>query len=319
MPTFLFEGQEIHAEDGESVLSALLRHEVEVGHGCQAGACQSCLVRSSGAVPASAQSGLDDTLIERGAFLSCQAKPAEVGSVERLGSEVFPRFKATLTERRLIADDVLFLRLDAPGFSAAPGRFVRLIHNSGVVRPYSLATPAWNPPHKVDMHVRVIEGGEMSQSLLKAEHGDPLELEGPFGKCSYRSADGQEPLLLIGSGTGLAPLYGIATDALHRGHTGPVRLYHGGRTSASLYFRDELQHLVTHYPNFRYTACADEDVTGDDLAGSPLDHALRDTPDLTGFKVYLCGHPMLVKNAQKKCFLAGANLRDIAADPFLPA
>ncbi|MBS1716090.1 MAG: 2Fe-2S iron-sulfur cluster binding domain-containing protein [Armatimonadetes bacterium] len=319
MPNFLFEGREVEAEDGESVLGALLRHGADVGHGCKAGACQSCLLRSSGAVPSSAQNGLDETLIERGAFLSCQAGAGDVCDVERLGREVFPRFQATLQECRRVADEVLFLRFDVPGWSAAPGRFVRMVHPSGTVRPYSLATPAWNPPTEAHFHVRLIEGGEMSQALADSQPGDVVELEGPFGKCSYRLVHGNEPILLIGSGTGLAPLYGIATDALHRGHNGPVHLFHGGRTSASLYFRDELSDLAAKYPGFRTTPCADEDVTGDDLTGSPLDHALREHPDLTGYKVYLCGHPMLVKAAQKKCFLAGANLRDIAADPFVPA
>lgn len=319
MPVFQFEGRDIQAEDGETVLSALLRHDVDIQHGCQAGACQSCLLRSSDAVPPSAQTGLDETLLERGAFLSCQAKAETVSSVEGLGSEVFPRFTATMLEKRHLAEDVLLLRLEAEGWSAAPGRFIRLIDVSGVSRPYSLATPASRPVSEIQLHVRLIPGGRMSEIVLNSSVGGQFQVEGPFGKCSYRSADHFEPMLLIGSGTGLAPLYAIVTDALHRGHLGPIFLYHGGRSSASLYFRGELANLAARNPQLTVTLCADAEVCGNDRKGSPLVHALSEHPQLDGFKVYLCGHPELVKSAQRKCFLAGANLKDIAADPFVAA
>lgn len=159
----------------------------------------------------------------------------------------------------------------------------------------------------------------MSELVLASRVGGQFQVEGPFGKCSYRTVNRLEPILLIGSGTGLAPLYGIATDALHKGHLGPIHLYHGGRSSASLYFREQLATLAERHPQLTVTQCADEGVCGNDRTGSPLVHALSDHPQLDGFKVYLCGHPDLVKSAQRKCFLAGANLKDIAADPFVAA
>ncbi len=319
MPTFAFEGSSICAEDDETVLSALLRHDIEVQSGCRAGACQSCLMRSSGSIPASAQAGLDDTLVEQGAFLSCQARAGTVESVERLSDAAFPRYDATLTGRRWVNEDVLLLSLGVPGWSASPGRFVRLLHPSGVSRPYSLAAPAWEPSSLVQLHVRIIPGGQMSGLLAKSQVGDSLAIEGPFGKCAYRRMDGTEPILLIGSGTGLAPLYGIVTDALRHEHTGQIHLYHGAADSSRVYFREELETLGREFTNFRYVPCADQVADSRDRKGSPLTLALEDLPSLDRFKVYLCGHPDLVRVAQKKCFLAGASIKDIAADPFVPA
>lgn len=316
MPSFLFEGVTIEAEDGDTVLSALLRHEVEVNHRCKAGACQACLVRSRDPVPSSAQVGVDDILVAGGAFLACQAKASAVTTVERLGDDVLPRFPAVVLAMEWASEDVLVVDFEARGFGATPGRFIRLVHPSGVTRPYSLATPAWIDSGLVRLHVRVLPDGEMSQRLAASAIGDPYEIEGPFGRCSYRSETGEEPILMIGSGTGLAPLYAIATDALKHGHRGSIHLYHGAATSSRLYYRDELRDLAEVSEQFRFVACADEDVTDGVRAGSPLHLALEDHPNLEGFRVYLCGHPQLVRLAQKKCFLAGANLRDIAADPF---
>lgn len=314
MGSFHFEGMEIQAEDGETVLSALLRSDVPVKSGCRAGACQACLLRSSDAVPSSAQSGLDEELIERGAFLSCQTKASAIGSAERLGSELLPAFEAILIEKRTLSSDVLSVAFRADGFQARPGRFIRL-SRSGITRPYSLAAPAWEAANIIRLHVRIIAGGAMSGILGEAVLGDSFSVEGPFGKCAYRG-EGFEPIVLIGSGTGLAPLYAIATDALKSGHTGSIRLYHGGASASRLYFRSELRDLENRHPNFRSIPCVDAAPDPGDRLGSPLAAALEDSPNLGGHKIYLCGHPDLVKSGKKKCFLAGANLRDIAADPF---
>lgn len=315
MSTFVFEGRPIEAEDGETVLAALLRSDVEIGHRCKAGACQSCLLRSPDPVPNGAQAGIDDVLVAHGAFLSCQAKAKDILTAERLGDDALPRHQAVLTSLEWAAEDILILDLQLEDWKAAPGKFIRLHHPSGVARPYSLATPAWIGEGIARLHVRVLPGGEMSGRLAVARAGDPFEIEGPFGRCCYKSETGEEPMLLIGSGTGLAPLYAIATDAIEKGHRGPIDLYHGGATSSRLYYRAELAALAARHPAFRYVPCADEAV-GIDRQGSPLQNALTDHPNLEGFNVYLCGHPALVRHAQKKCFLAGASLKDIAADPF---
>jgi ferredoxin-NADP reductase len=125
--------------------------------------------------------------------------------------------------------------------------------------------------------------------------------------------------LLIGTGSGLAPLYGIARDALHQGHRGLIRLYHGSRAAAGLYLGDDLNHLAAAHPNFHYEPCISgaSSVSGRDPVAA-LDRAMRDQPDLSGWRVYLCGNPQMVEAARLATFLAGAASSDILADPFLP-
>ena len=38
---------------------------------------------------------------------------------------------------------------------------------------------------------------------------------------------------------------------------------------------------------------------------------------LKNWRVYLCGHPDMVKATRKQAFLAGASMKDIYADPFV--
>ena len=116
------------------------------------------------------------------------------------------------------------LRLRPEGsFDYQPGQYVQLRRPDGLARSYSLASlprEGW-----LELHVRRVTDGRMSSWIFDELHvGGRLELRGPFGDCHYEPGRPEQPLLLAGLGTGLAPLYGIARDALESGHTGPVQL-----------------------------------------------------------------------------------------------
>src|ERR1019366_6954129 len=119
------------------------------------------------------------------------------------------------------------------------GQFVSLFREDGLARSYSLASLPGEGA--LELHVRKIPGGAMSgwlysqalhsqalhsQSLDRAQPGAqsgvPVWIQGPSGNCFYVPGKADEPLLLAGAGTGLAPLYGIARDALQQGHSGPI-------------------------------------------------------------------------------------------------
>ena len=44
--------------------------------------------------------------------------------------------------------------------------------------------------------------------------------------------------------------------------------------------------------------------------------ALEDHVDLAGYRVYLCGYPPMVRDMQRRAFMAGAALPDIYIDQF---
>jgi NAD(P)H-flavin reductase len=92
--------------------------------------------------------------------------------------------------------------------------------------------------------------------------GDRLQIVGPAGNCFYESIDADQPPVLIGSGTGLAPLWGVLRDALRRDHRGPIRLYHGARNKEGLYLVDELEALAKERDNFFYRACVLDPAVG---------------------------------------------------------
>ncbi len=306
-------------ESGESVLDGLLRQGVSVPNSCRAGACQSCLMKAErGTVPDAARVGLKDTLVAQGYFLACTCRPPEGTELEVAGAEAL-RVPARITSLTLLSADVLRVRLlpDAP-FEYRAGQYISLVRGDGLARSYSLA----NLPHEraLELHVRLVPGGAMSGWLAgEARPGDAVHIQGPAGSCFYIPGRPQQPVLLAGTGTGLAPLYGIVRDALEAGHTGPIWLFHGARTPEGLYLREELRALAERHPHLQYRPCV---LTGGsrDIAEGPIDGLIRaECPRPVGWRAWLCGDPGLVLSLRKKLFLAGLSLKDLHADAFLPS
>jgi CDP-4-dehydro-6-deoxyglucose reductase len=315
-----YEAQWYPLEPEESVLDGLLRQGVAVPHACKAGVCQSCLMRaSSGPVPEKAQVGLKETLKARHYFLACSCQPAGDLEVASGGADEL-RISARLDSLERLSEDVLRVRLRPQGaFEYRTGQYLTLLRADGLARSYSVASL----PHEglLELHVRLLPGGAMSTWLCsEARPGDEVRLQGPAGECFYLPGRPEQPLLLAGTGTGLAPLYGIVRDALAEGHTAPIWLFHGAREPRGLYLVEELKGLATRHPNLHYRPSVLEGRLGEGVAVGPLDALIRaECPKPVGWRAFLCGDPQLVLSLRKKLFLAGLSLKDIHADAFLPS
>ncbi len=321
MPTILFSGVPHSIQDGESVLACLERHGHAIPNSCRSGVCHSCMLRSSGGpVPAAAQKGVSEARRAQGYFLSCCCHPEEDMVVNQVDGAL-DRTAATLVTLAPLNERVLRVTLRASDtFNYFPGQFVNFVRSDGLVRSFSLASvPALDD--LLEFHVALVPGGQMSGWLHnEAGPGSTLEIAGPLGNCFYTAENPEQPMLLLGTGTGLAPLYAILRDALHQGHTGPIHLFHGALTARDLYLVSELQDLEARWPNFTYHVCVRDEAGEPWMECGPVDAiALATFPDLKGWKVYLCGNPELVKQVQRKTFMAGASMNDIHADAFLPA
>jgi len=312
MPNIRYAGQDYPVQSGETVLDCLLRHGISISHSCKAGACQSCLVKGTGGpVSEAAQNGLKDTLRAQGYFLACSARPEADLTVSPAGSAV--RTPARIASLDSLNATVLRVRLrtEAP-LDYFAGQFVSLFREDGLARSYSLASL----PHEdhLELHVRKIPGGAMSEWLHHTAQLDTaVSLQGPSGNCFYAPGNPDEPLLLAGAGTGLAPLYGIVRDALRQGHRAPIWLFHGALTPEGLYLVPELTALDQAHANFHYVRSVLSDNESIDQA------ILTRFPKLSGWRGYLCGDPALVNLLRKKIFLAGMASKSIYADAFLPS
>jgi NAD(P)H-flavin reductase/ferredoxin len=324
----------VACESDQSILEAFLRAGVWMPNSCNQGTCGTCKLQVvTGSVDHGA-SPLDTLTAEEraaGLALACQARP--VGDAEvSLGGEDDARathplrdLTATVVGIEDVARDTrrILLGLDeALAFSA--GQYVELvIPGSGVRRQYSLANTA-EEDRVLELHVRRVPGGVASDGWLfgPLAIGDRVELTGPLGDFHMppdTAGDGGEPMVLIGGGTGLAPLVAIARTALARRPEREVVLYHGVRGEADLYDEDRFAELAATYPGFRFVPVLSAQPQPGRRSGYPTDAFVEDIASARGWSGWLCGPPAMVEAGVKAFKRRRMAPRLIHREKFTPA
>jgi NAD(P)H-flavin reductase len=271
----------------------------------------------AGTPSSDSQKGLKPSLIEQKYFLPCSCNAAQDMEVILPDAASF-RFATSVVSIDPLTSDIIRLRLEKPsGFHYKPGQYVTLYNSEGTGRSYSLASvPVLDP--FLELHIRLVPKGQVSgwvHNELKV--GDTVSISDAIGNCFYVAGEAQQSLLLIGTGSGLAPLYGIVRDALHQTHQGTIKLYHGSSTMAGIYLQQELRQLAYNHTNFQYVPCVSRESGADVLHGRATAVALEQNPKLSGWRAYICGEPAMVNDTSRALFLAGASLKEIYSDPFI--
>jgi ferredoxin-NADP reductase len=139
------------------------------------------------------------------------------------------------------------LELDVPdwtGHRAGQHLDVRLTAEDGyqAERSYSIASA---PGDGVALTVERLDDGEVSPYLVDdVRQGDRVEVRGPIGGYFVWDGDEPEPVLLVGGGSGVAPLMAMARQRARVGSAAPMKLLVSSRTIEDVIYREELDALA---------------------------------------------------------------------------
>ncbi|MCX7122573.1 MAG: FAD-binding oxidoreductase [Gammaproteobacteria bacterium] len=316
MAQLVYGDKEYQLNAGETVLECLLRHSIEYPHSCQAGVCQSCLIKSTGQIETAWQEGIQETLKAQGYFLACLAKPChDLKLLPPLANEC--EVNAQILSLNKLNHNVLQVRLSVENLMPwTPGQYLNWVHPQGIIRSYSIA----NLPMQdgfIELHIKLLNQGAMSQWLQKeAKINDLIKIRGPLGKCFYFNPQKLNyDILLAGTGTGLAPLLAIVRDALSQQHRGEINLIHACLTNQDLYCVNELKNLAAFYPQFHYHRCV---LKSDSGPSESIEHyILGYMSHPKNLKVFICGPSEITHQLKMKAFCAGVPSSQIFSDAFL--
>ncbi|MDD4963833.1 MAG: 2Fe-2S iron-sulfur cluster-binding protein [Gallionella sp.] len=317
MPYLKYQGKEVFARKDENVLDAMLRSGVDIPFSCRSGVCHICVQRcTQGEIPPLAQNGLRPELREQGYFMTCKCVPLT-------DMEIVPPsdlFTTTLVHsKELLTPKICKLLIEPPqDFTYRAGQYINVRNPKGVVRSYSLASlPATD--YFLELHIQLTANGEMSPWIFDTlSSGDEIEIQRAEGECCYQTKIQTQPMLLIGTGTGLSPLLGVIRDALHQQHQGEIHLYHGSRTLDHLYLHNDLRQLEQQHPNFHYHPClsGSESPPEGMNAGRADVIAFAELQNLHDWQVYLTGLTEMVEKGRLIALEHGAALSSIHTDAF---
>jgi CDP-4-dehydro-6-deoxyglucose reductase len=318
-------GETFPVAPGESVLAAALARGLNLAHDCKSGTCGTCRVRLVEGVISYREEpfALLPEEAEAGFALACQARPETDIVIE---AEVQPalaaapaRHRAVVAAIRRFSPEVTHLTLDLPeidGFSYLPGQHVSILMDDGRPRSFSMASaPAGS---RFDLHIRRIPGGAFTDGRLPTlREGAELDVELPHGAFFLRKQDFR-PLLMVATGTGLAPIKSILESLMDDPDCPPSFLYWGGREPAGLYLHEEIAGWGGRLPEFEYRPVLSRPGAGwEGRQGYVQDAVVADIEDLSEYAIYLCGSPTMVASAKSAFIERGASLNHIYTDSFL--
>jgi CDP-4-dehydro-6-deoxyglucose reductase len=316
--------------DGETILEAALRTGLNLPHSCKGGHCASCraqLLAGEVSYPSGRPPGLMEQEYAAGYALLCQAHAVSPELTVKV-REVSPALDIQVqslpcrVERwQLLAPDVmaLFLRLPAAAmFAFNAGQYVDIMLPQNRRRSFSLA----NPPHEtavLELHIRRVTGGEFTEQLFGGQLAKTLlRIEGPLGQFHFRT-ESERPALLIGGGTGYAPLRSMLRTLLEGGERRSLQLYWGAAARADLYEDATIRDWCRQYPNLQYTPVLSAPLPTDTWGGRRglVHHAvLEDHPDLHRFDVYASGPPAMVEAIRSEFVARGLPPEQLRFDSF---
>ena len=317
-------GEVFEAGDGEAVLDAATRQGIGLRHDCTFGTCGTCRVRLvEGSVRYDeAPPALSAAEAEQGFALMCQARatsPLVISTTRTLPMVAEPaRHAAVVKDVRLLTSEVLHLKLEIPGLAAPtwrPGQYMNLHLADGTHRSFSMASCPGSD--SVDFHVRRIAGGRFTDARLAAMRpGESLDIEFPLGPFGLHKGD-YRPLLMVATGTGIAPIKSMLESLLDDEDCPPVWLYWGMRTEADLYLDAVFRSWQGRLYEFQYVPVlsrADDAWRG--RRGHVQQAVIADLPDLSEHGIYLCGSPAMIDEAKNEFVAHGAQLDHLHVDAF---
>lgn len=214
------------------------------------------------------------------------------------------QFTTRVTSLRNLTYDIKEIRLKLlePGtIDFTAGQFIRFeipaygTVGKPTVRTYSIAS---SPAEKdaIELEIRYVPNGVCTTYVhhhLKV--GDPITIQGPYGKFGLH--DGTGEAIFIAGGSGMAPIKSLLLDMKERKIRRRVRYFFGAKSRRDLFLLEEMRALESALPDFRFIPALSEPEPGDAWDGETglitdvVDrHVQPDQP----YQAYLCGSPAMV-------------------------
>jgi len=322
-------GHEFVAEQNESILDAAIRQGVGLPYGCRNGACGKCageVLSGETKCATEALRAVAKKEHEAGKTLFCQACAVsnleiQVREIVKSSDIELKTLPCRVEKMELLTHDVMKLQLKLPEterMQFMAGQYLEILLKDGKRRAFSIA----NAPHDdkyIELHIRRVPDGQFGDFVFDGLKEKALmRIEGPLGSYFLRE-DSERPIILMGGGTGFAPLKGMLEHAFYISSQRPVHLFCGARSKRDLYMDEMVKEWIGKYKNLKYTAVLSEPEVEDNWQGETgfvHKSVIKHYPNLTEFDVYLSGPPPMVKAGMDLFYEKGLPETQIYSDSF---
>ncbi len=307
--------KELVVTGGSPLLSTLKDQNIFIPSACGGkGTCAFCKVRvleGGGPVLPTETPHLSKEELETGVRLSCQVKVKEDLKIE-IPEELFnvKQFRAKVAGIAELTHEIKGIRMDLispeEGITFKPGQYVQLEVpkyekiSDPEFRAYSISSDPSEHGNLELVITKVPDGAVTTYVHDYLKENDELTIYGPYGDFYLRDSD--RGILLIATGSGLAPmksiLHKIENDNIDR----ETILFFGAKNIEDLYYTDELKGLEKKLNNFKFhpvLSRVGEGESWDGEKGRVTNLIEKYVQENAEFDVYLCGAPPMIESCMK--------------------
>lgn len=322
----LANGRSFSAERGVSILDAASAAGLVLEHSCRTGRCGSCRAQllSGSTLPLRDERSLASDEVASHWILTCTREAEsdvaldieDLSALDGISPKTLPCRINRITR---LATDVVRVELRLPpnaGFAFLAGQYVDVTGPGGVKRSYSVASDMRTADKQLELHIRHVDGGAMSDYWFHAAKvNDLLRFRGPLGTFFLRELAGLD-LIFLATGTGYAPVHAMLKrlDALEpSARPASTRLLWGGRVPQDIYA--EPSDCAADVQFMPVLSRADAAWAG--ARGHVQDVLLSLRPSLANTVVYACGSDAMIHAARSALTAAGLNPKRFYSDAFV--
>ncbi|MFJ1262532.1 2Fe-2S iron-sulfur cluster-binding protein [Capnocytophaga canis] len=315
--------KEFSCESSKTILEAALEQGIGLEYSCLSARCRSCVVR----VVEGRYGNIKDDMVlseeerKQGFVLSCNAVPCSdlQLDVEDLGMQLFKKqiIPVKINLISVLSSDIIRVELRLPptaNFRFIPGQYVNIIRG-GEKRSYSLANVP-NAENHLEFFIRNYHGGLFSKYWFReARQNDLLRIEGPLGTFFYRENDSCENVVLLATGTGIAPIRSILQQFAEKPHlikNKKVWLFWGGRKQEDLFMDFSFDEF-----DFTFIPVLSQESNKNTEKGYVQNVALKQEINWLNSQVYACGSPNMIETSRTILVQNGLPSEMFFADPFV--
>ncbi|WP_146589833.1 NADH:ubiquinone reductase (Na(+)-transporting) subunit F [Puniceibacterium confluentis] len=333
-------GVEFEVEEEETILDAAFRQGIPLPHGCKVGQCSACkCVQLDGETDMLKYStfALNDFERESGHILMCRAVAYSDVELELLNfdeelmSKSIPvkEFTGQITDFQKLTHDIrgVEIEIDTPlKFWAGQYVDITVTTEAGeeITRSFSMANPP-SEGQKLSFIIKKYPDGRFSNELDSGgiRKGATVKVSGPFGMC-FRREERQGPVVLVGAGSGMSPVWSILHDQITSAEDRPILFFYGARAQSDLFKLDEIDALTRAYPTVEFIPVlshAEDDASWTGERGfvhETVDRRLKAMNADGEGDIYACGPPPMIDALTPVLFMNGFESERIFFDKFTP-
>jgi Na+-transporting NADH:ubiquinone oxidoreductase subunit F len=324
--------KELVIDGGNPLLFSLMEEGIFIPSACGGkGTCAYCKVKileGGGPILPTETPYLTEKEQAENVRLSCQVKVRNDLEIE-LPAELFliKEFKVKVERivdlTPFIKSVILGILEPEEGISFKPGQYIQLevpkykLSKEPEYRAYSISSSS-KEIHSVELYIGLEEKGVVSTYVHEyLKEGEELILRGPFGDFYYR--DSERDILMIATGTGLAPLFSILRFIRSEQIQRKTTLFFGTRMQEDLYCVEELSEMENELPAFTFIPTlsrAAEDTQWEGKKGRVTDLIEDLIQKGANCDVYICGNPDMVDSCMDRLLEKGIPENQIYFDKF---